>query len=162
MSYERKDAVRGYNLSVDAHPEDYAWSEWLVYPDEYEVGEHEGRKFIYAPMDDPEKQILGRRRYRPLSRPTAALFLEFARWPETEDMDCKPFETERNEAAAKEWAEIHGVLGLSSAHGFTVFDAASDAIKYSLGVGGGVHPETGTKATAGTKRRSRLSLRRRG
>src|SRR5215203_5263925 len=97
MSYKHEDAKHVYEQAVDAHPKDYAWSEWHVYP-EYKVGEHEGRKYIYAPMADPGRQLRERRRYRPLSRPTAALFLEFAKWPETEGMDSKPLETERNEA----------------------------------------------------------------
>lgn len=131
-SYEHEDARRGYEQSVDAPPEDYAWSEWLVYP-EYDVGEHEGRRFIYAPMTDPLRQLRERRRYRPLSRPTAALFLEFARWPETEGMDRRPFETERNEAAAKEWAEINGVLGLSPSPAFSIMGTASEAVRDYLG-----------------------------
>lgn len=136
--YKREDAAHGYEKAVDAHPEDYAWSEWSVYP-EYGVGGGDGGRFIYTPMDDPVRQLrtppIGeRRRYRPLSRPTAALFLEFARWPETEGMDTKPFETPRNEAAAKEWAEIHGVLGLSSSQAFTAFSAAPHAAKRFLGV----------------------------
>lgn len=132
-SYKQEDAANSYRKSVDANPEDYGWSEWLVYPD-YDIGEYEGRRYIFVPMADPVRQLHGRRRYRPLSRPTAALFLEFARWPETEGMDLKPLESDKNEAAAKEWAEINGVLGLSLSRGFTVFDEASDAIKYSLGL----------------------------
>lgn len=133
MSYKHEDARHGYEQAVDAHPEDYAWSEWDIYP-EYKVGEHEGRRYIYAPMADPVRQLRGRTRYRPLSRPTAALFLEFARWPETEGMGHEPLRVERNEAAALEWAEINGVLGLSSSQPFTVFDEASGAIEHSLGV----------------------------
>lgn len=131
--YEQEDAVNSYQQSVDAHPEDYRWSEWLVYPD-YDIGEHEGHRYIFAPMAEPVRQLRGRRRYRPLSRPTAALFLEFARWPETEGMDLKPLGCDKNEAAAMEWAEINGVLGLDSSQRFTVFDEASDATQYSLGV----------------------------
>lgn len=132
MSYKSEDAAHSYEQAVDAHPEDYAWSEWLVYPD-YDVGEYEGRRFVYAPMADPVRQLHKRRRYRPLSRPTAALFLEFARWPETEGMDRRPYETERNEAAAKEWAEINGVLGLSSSPEFSIMGTASEAAHYYLG-----------------------------
>lgn len=133
MSYKREDAARGYEQAVDAHPEDYAWSEWLVYP-AYDTGGDEGYKYVYAPMARAEKQIFGRMRYRPLSRPTATLFLEFARWPETESMDLKPFESEKNETAAKEWAGIYGVLGLDSSRPFAVFDTASHATADYLGV----------------------------
>lgn len=136
-SYEREDAAHGYEKAVDAHPEDYAWSEWSVYS-EYSIGEYEGNQFIYAPMTDPVRQLrtppVGeRRRYRPLSRPTAALFLEFARWPETEGMDRKPLGSKKNAAAAREWAEIHGVLGLDSSHGFAVFSKAPHAAMRFLG-----------------------------
>src|SRR5215217_1197754 len=134
VSYKQEDAAHSYEQSVDARPEDYAWSEWFVYPN-YDKGQHEGRTYIYAPMDKPLSQIRGRWRYRPLSRPTAALFLEFARWPETEGMDRRPFESPRNEAAAREWAEINGVLGLSSAQAFIVVDEASHAVRDSLGIG---------------------------
>lgn len=132
-SYKQNDAAHGYEKAVDAHPEDYAWSEWLVYPD-YGIGEHEGRRYVYAPMADPVRRLRERRRYRPLSRPTAALFLEFARWPETEGMDRKPLESQRNAEAAREWAEINGVLGLDSSDAFTVYDEASEAVNHSLGV----------------------------
>jgi hypothetical protein len=147
-SYEHKDARRGYEQSVDAYPEDYAWSEWIVYP-EYAVGEHGGRRFIYVPMDEPEKQIFDRRRYRPLSRPTAALFLEFARWPETEGMDRMPLGSDSNEAAALEWAEINGVLGLSSLHEFTVYDEAEEAVEHSLGLQGAIHPRRRNEGNGG-------------
>src|SRR5215210_2681337 len=133
MSYKHEDARHGYEQAVDAHPEDYAWSEWHIYS-AYKIGEHEGRRYIYAPIADSERQLRGRTRYQPLSRPTAALFLEFARWPETEGMDIEPLGSARNEAATREWAEINGVLGLDSTQPFTVFDEASGAIEHSLGV----------------------------
>src|SRR5918997_457821 len=113
MSYKPEDARRGYERAVDAHPEDYAWSEWLIYP-EYKPDKHEGRRYIYAPMVDPVRQLHGRTRYKPLSRLTAVLFLQFAGWPETEGMDLKPLGSERNEAAALEWAHTNGVLGLGT------------------------------------------------
>jgi hypothetical protein len=147
MSYKHEDARHGYEQAVDAHPADYAWSEWHIYP-EYRVGEHEGRRYIYAPMADSVRQLRGRTRYRPLSRPTAALFLEFARWPETEGMDREPLGIESNEAAALEWAEIHGVLGLSSPQPFTVFDEASGAIEHSLGVHA-IHPRHRNEGNGG-------------
>jgi hypothetical protein len=146
-SYKQGDATHSYEQNVDARPENYAWSEWLVYP-KYEIGEHEGYKYVYAPMTEPAKQLHGRMRYRPLSRPTAALFLEFARWPEKEGMDRKPLGSERNEAAALEWVEIYGVLGLSSSHGFTVFDEAAGAVKHSLGVAA-IRPRTRNEGYGG-------------
>jgi hypothetical protein len=148
MKYKQSDAAHGYEQSVDAHPEDYRWSEWLVYPD-YDVGEHEGRRYVYAPMVNPEKQIFERWRYRPLSRPTAALFLEFARWPEEEGMDRRPLGTKRNEEAALEWARVHGVLGLSSARPFTVLGQASEAIRQALGTRGGIRPRSRNEGYGG-------------
>jgi hypothetical protein len=148
MGYKHEYAARSYEQSVDANPDDYAWSEWIVYP-EYDVGEHEGHKFIYVPMDDPERQIFGRRRYRPLSRPTAALFLEFARWPETEGMDREPLGSGANEAAARVWAEINGVLGMSSSHEFTVHDYAEEAVEHSLGMRGAIRPRSRNEGNGG-------------
>lgn len=147
MSYEHKDAASSYEQAVDVPPENYAWSEWFVYPD-YDIGGGEGCKYVYAPMADRMRQLRGRRRYRPLSRPTAALFLEFARWPETEGMDLKPFESKKNAAAAREWAEINGVLGLDSSRPFAVFDKASHATIDYLGVRA-VHSRTRNEGEGG-------------
>jgi len=148
MKYERKDAAHGHEQAVDAHPEDYSWSDWLVYPD-YDVGEDEGRKFLYVPMAEPQKQIFGRRRYRPLSRQTADLFLEFARWPEEEDMDLESLGSERNEEAALMWAEVNGVLGLDSSLPFEVLGEASDAIQHSLRIWGAVRTRTRNEGYGG-------------
>jgi hypothetical protein len=150
MKYKSKDATQGYELSVDAHPEDYAWSEWPVYP-RYEIGEHEGHRFIYAPMTESVEELRGTRRYRPLSRPMAALFLEFARWPEEEGMDLETLGSERNEEAALVWAEVNGVLGLDSSLPFEVFGEASDAIHHSLRIWGAVRPRTRNQGYGGLK-----------
>jgi hypothetical protein len=150
MKYKREDATRGYELSVDAHPEDYAWNEWPVYP-RYEIGEHDRHRFIYAPMKESVEELRGTRRYRPLSRPTAALFLEFARWPEEEDMDLEPLESKRNEGAALVWAEVNGVLGLDSSSPFEVLGEASEAIRHSLGKWGAVRSRIRNQGYGGPK-----------
>jgi hypothetical protein len=150
MKYEREDAAHGHEQAVDAHPDDYSWSDWPVYPD-YDVGEYEGRKILYVPMADLQKQIFGRRRYRPLSRQTADLFLEFARWPEEEDMDLEPLGSESNETAALVWAEVNGVLGLDSSSPLEVLGEASDAIQHSLGIWGAVRPRTRNQGFGGPK-----------
>jgi hypothetical protein len=156
MKYERKDAAHGHEQSVDAHPEDYPWNEWPVYP-EYELGGHEGYRFVYSPireceeLTESEEQLRGTRRYRPLSRQTAALFLEFARWPEEEEMDLEPLGSRRNEAAALEWAGVNGVLGLDSSSQFEIFGEASEAIQHSLGIWGAVRPRTRNEGYGGPK-----------
>jgi hypothetical protein len=148
MKYESKDADHGYEISVDARPEDYLWNEWSVHP-KYEIGEHEGYKFVYASMPESVEQLRKKMRYRPLSRPTAALFLEFARWPEEEAMDLKSLGSKRNEAAALAWAEINGVLGLDSSPSFEVLGEASDAIQHSLRILGAVRPRTRNQGYGG-------------
>lgn len=149
--YSPSDYTHAYEQSVDAHPEDYSWSDWCRYPD-YDFGGAEGSKFIYVPMDDPRKQIFGRQRYTPLSRPNASLFLEFAAWAEEEGMDLKPLETEANKQAAWSWAEIFGVLGLDdSLHGrFTIMSGVGE-VTGPMGLRGSVGHRTRNEARGGRK-----------
>jgi hypothetical protein len=85
---------------------------WRVY-ERYDIIEVEGRRYVYAP-DSGSVTNKVKERFRPLSRRTAGLFLDFARWPEWESMD-KALDTERNAEAAKLWAGYNGVLGLNLA-----------------------------------------------
>jgi hypothetical protein len=110
---------------------------------------------VYAPvteweeLTESEEQLRGKMRYRPLSRQTAALFLEFARWPEEEEMDLEPLGSKRNEAAALEWAGVNGVLGLDSSPSFEVLGEASDAIQHSLRIWRAVRPRTRNQGYGG-------------
>ncbi len=131
-SYKHKDTERGYEQAVDATPDTYGWNDWSIYPD-YLVGEHEGRRFLYAPIS--EEQISGRRHYHPLSRTASSLFLEFARWPEEYGMDRKPLESDKNEDAALRWAQTFGVLGVDPPD-LTVMGDSSEAIGFFLGAPG--------------------------
>jgi hypothetical protein len=140
-SYKAEDAAHGYELAVDAHPDDYGWNDWIVYG-KYLRRVHEGRRFVYAPMpgewiseeEKPlgEEQFFERWHYRPLSRPYSSLFLEFARWPEEYGMDIDPPESDKNMAAALEWAHHYGVLGLDPPD-FTVWGDSPGAIRTFLG-----------------------------
>lgn len=132
--------IHGYELSVDAHPDDYGWNEWTVYP-KYKVGELDGSRFLYAFQGGGAEWFTGRRCYKPLSRQYAALFLEFARWPKEHDMDKKPLGSPRNEEAASEWAHLYGVLGFSRPE-FTVFSGANEVLRHSVGIRGAIRPRT--------------------
>lgn len=137
----------GQEISVDAHSDDYTWNEWTVYP-EYEVGELDGPRFLYAFEDEGAKWFTDKRRYKPLSRQYAALFLEFARWPQEHDMDKKLLGSPKNEEAAKEWARLYGVLGLSRPQ-FEVLSGANEVLKHSLGIWNAIRPRTRNGATGG-------------
>jgi hypothetical protein len=128
-SYKREDAARGYEQAVDAKPETCLWSYWFVYP-KYTLREREGSKFIYAP--ESAKQVQNRERYRPLSRAFSSSFLRFARWPEEHDMDRNPLDTDKNEAAALEWARAFGVLGIDPP-ALTLVGVSSEVTNYFLG-----------------------------
>ncbi len=141
FSHGDKNLARGYEVSADAHPDDYAWNEWIAYPN-YEVGRHEEQSFLYVSYEDGTgKWFTDRWHYKPLSRPYAALFLEFARWPEEHGMDMKPPASPKNEAAAIAWAKSYGVLGLSASQ-FEAFSDAEEVIRHSLGICGVVGPRT--------------------
>jgi hypothetical protein len=140
-SYKYNDATRGYEQTVDVQPDSYGWNDWIVYP-EYRIGEHEGRRFVYAPMpgerfsegEPPlgEEQFLKRFHYCPLSRRHSSLFLEFARWPEEFSMDIDPADSDKNTEAAREWAEIYGVLGIDPPD-LTVWGDSPEVIEAFLG-----------------------------
>lgn len=139
--HEDKEFARGHDISVDAHPDDYGWNEWMVYPS-YDLGESESGRCLYVCYEDESgKWFRGRRKYKPLSRQYAALFLEFARWSEEKAMSRKSLTSPKNEEAAKEWAETYGVLGLDPPS-FTVMGNAKGAIKHALGIPGGVGRRT--------------------
>lgn len=151
FQHKDEEFAHGHEISVDAHPNDYAWSEWTVYPSySYEVGEYEGRRFLYVYEDEAGKWFTDRRKpsYKPLSRQYAALFLEFARWPEEHSMDMKPLASSKNEAAAVAWAESYGLLGLTPP-GFEVWSGANDVIKHHLGMRGTIRRRTRNDAKGG-------------
>lgn len=150
--HEDEEFIQGHDISVDAHPDDYAWNYWTVYPKSaYEVGEYEGRKYLYVADDDETgKWFTDRRLYKPLSRQYTILFLELARWPEECGMDKKkPLGSSKNEVAALEWAATYGVLGLSNPSPFTVHSDANRVIRHSLGIWGAVRPRIRNEAMGG-------------
>jgi hypothetical protein len=94
--------------------------EWRVYSDydifERRSGTKVGIKYIYVPQ---EAQRRGdERRYAPLARRSAELFLLFANWPTDSEIGLDSYdpaeslESERNQESALEWARTYGVLGL--------------------------------------------------
>jgi hypothetical protein len=97
--------------------------EWRVYSDydifERRSGTKVGSKYIYVPR---QAQLEGEvRRYSPLARPSAELFLLFARWPIDSETGLdwyvpgEGLESERNQESALDWARTYGVLGLQFA-----------------------------------------------
>jgi hypothetical protein len=74
---------------------------------------NDGSRFVQSTrLSSKRRPIVGE--YEPLLPPYEELFLKFARWPEDREMD-EELDTDTNAAAALEWAEGYGVLGLTSA-----------------------------------------------
>lgn len=97
---------------------------WPVYS-HYDISGYPGDRWIYAPREKSEGVLNEWWDSRPLSGASASLFLEFSSWPVDQGMDKAlevipgagpTLDTERNAAAAKEWAETYGVLGLGRNH----------------------------------------------
>jgi len=145
FKHDDEEFAHGRELAVDA--DNYAWSDWTVCP-EYEIGELDGPKFLRVFKDADAKWSTDRRRYKPLSRRYAALFLEFARWPEEHDMDKRPLESPKNEEAASEWAHLYGALGLSRPES-AVFSDANEFIEHTLGMWGAIRPRTRNEGMGG-------------
>src|SRR5215216_3113089 len=108
MPMNRRDVAHGLDKSVEATPELYAWTEWMVYS-EYAIRGEQGHRYVEA-LSEPGQG--GAYFYKPLSRPTASLFLEFARWPDEYGMDRQPLDSDKNAEAVKEWLPGRGVLGI--------------------------------------------------
>jgi hypothetical protein len=108
MLMNRRDIAHGLDKSVEETPEFYAWTEWMVYL-EYAIRGEQGRRYVEA-LSEPGQG--GAYFYKPLSRPTASLFLEFARWPDEYGMDRQPLDSDKNAEAVKEWLPGRGVLGI--------------------------------------------------
>jgi|SRR5215208_1594542 len=89
---------------------------WAVYGKYRRRRPRNGEKYIEAPayVDLHEKNE--RWEYEPLKE-ERYLFLEFARLADDHGLDTDSPNTEKNEAVALEWAETHGVLGLTPAKG---------------------------------------------
>jgi hypothetical protein len=100
----------------------------MVYPD-YDIRGERGRRYVHA-LDRP-----GAYAYKPLSRATASLFLEFARWPEEYSMDRQPFDSDKNVEAVREWLPGRGVLGVDPLD-FQVWSSSQEPLSWFLGTYG--------------------------
>jgi hypothetical protein len=103
---EAKHALRK-NVEENSHR-----GEWPVYEYYEFIDDESGKRYLHAPQTRNGTINRVKKRLQPLSRESADLFLRFARWVENPGMD-KELESERNERAAKMWAEEYGVLGLN-------------------------------------------------
>ncbi len=91
---------------------------WFVYVQYRRPRTSGGERYIVAPpyVDLHEKNE--RWEYWPLVKHSdGQLFLEFARLAKDGDLDADPLDTDNNANKALDWAEKHGVLGLTPAKG---------------------------------------------
>lgn len=99
----------------------YAETVWPVYePESYQLCGLKGLRYIRAHKSADETFRREVKFVDPFSPEYAGLFLEFARWFDTQKMEkIKPepaptLDTERNAQAALAWAREYGVLGLGT------------------------------------------------
>ena len=91
--------------------------------DFYDLKGRRGSRYLYAPRTTEQGDRNRSYHLQPLANANAGLFLELSTWPIEHEMDraVEPapglpptLDTDRNAAAAKEWAETYGVLGLGT------------------------------------------------
>lgn len=142
MAMYRRDIIYGLSKNVEETPKFYAWTEWMWYP-EYAVRAEQGLRYVEA-LSKPGQG--GAYFYKPLSRPTASLFLEFARWPDEYGMDRQPLDSDKNVEAVKEWLPGRGVLGIPRPDlDSEVWGSSQDVLRGFIGgYGAGVRLSRGT------------------